>query len=289
MQFLCVETDTPVLLFDEDGSLVYSPVNKIRNQSSGMERRIKEMKEKRENLSPTGKKLNFIYSWTCTNSCHLYCYISSTLFLLCPLELFSYLTFLETFPYLDSKWKCLIRNIQIFKLNITCDSKYFMGMWSDHWNQTALVIMWIAFLKTSVHNSLEMKTWRFELWIPLTWVTLRDADLNDARRKGGACFFLQSGIRTVAMSVFGTRCFVMIWPELLLSVMTGPKSWVQIFFYVIWIWTEPRICELSKLISCVDCVSDNNIWRETGCTPFFPCFEFVSMLSVFLVSILDRI
>lgn len=62
MQFLCVETDTPVLLFDEDGSLVYSPVNKIRNQSSGMERRIKEMKEKRENLSPTGKKLNFIYS-----------------------------------------------------------------------------------------------------------------------------------------------------------------------------------------------------------------------------------
>lgn len=60
MQFLCVET--PVLLFEDDGSLVYSPVNKIRNQSNGMERRIKEMKEKRENLSPTGNKLNFIYS-----------------------------------------------------------------------------------------------------------------------------------------------------------------------------------------------------------------------------------
>ncbi|XP_068534518.1 microcephalin isoform X2 [Anas acuta] len=52
------ETDTPVLLFDEDGSLVYSPVNKIRNQSSGMERRIKEMKEKRENLSPTASQMS---------------------------------------------------------------------------------------------------------------------------------------------------------------------------------------------------------------------------------------
>ncbi|NWZ23175.1 MCPH1 protein, partial [Asarcornis scutulata] len=52
------ETDTLVLLFEDDGSLVYSPVNKIRNQSSGMERRIKEMKEKRENLSPTASQMS---------------------------------------------------------------------------------------------------------------------------------------------------------------------------------------------------------------------------------------
>lgn len=60
MQFLCVETDVPVLLFEDNGSLAYSPVSKIKVQYSAMERRIKEMKEKRENLSPTGKKLNFI-------------------------------------------------------------------------------------------------------------------------------------------------------------------------------------------------------------------------------------
>lgn len=59
MRFLCVETDVPVLLFEDNGSLVYSPVNKIKDQCSAMERRIKEMKEKRENISPTGKKLHF--------------------------------------------------------------------------------------------------------------------------------------------------------------------------------------------------------------------------------------
>lgn len=71
MQFLCVETDVPVLLFEDNGSLVYSPVNKVKDQYSAMERRIKEMKEKRENISPTGKELNFTYP--CTNGFHLYC------------------------------------------------------------------------------------------------------------------------------------------------------------------------------------------------------------------------
>ena len=61
MLFLCVETDVPVLLFEDNGSLVYSPVNKIKDQCNAMERRVKEMKEKRENLSPAGKKLNFAY------------------------------------------------------------------------------------------------------------------------------------------------------------------------------------------------------------------------------------
>ncbi|XP_051470191.1 microcephalin isoform X1 [Apus apus] len=46
------ETDVPVLLFEDNGSLVYSPVSKIKDQCSAMERRIKEMKGKRENLSP---------------------------------------------------------------------------------------------------------------------------------------------------------------------------------------------------------------------------------------------
>lgn len=61
MQLLCVETDVPVLLFEDNGSLIYSPVNKIKDRCSARERRMKEMKEKRIDLSPTGKKLNFTY------------------------------------------------------------------------------------------------------------------------------------------------------------------------------------------------------------------------------------
>ncbi|KAM9562587.1 microcephalin isoform 4-T4 [Guaruba guarouba] len=51
------EIDAPVLLFEDNGSLVYSPVNKVKDQYSAMERRIKEMKEKRENISPTGEQV----------------------------------------------------------------------------------------------------------------------------------------------------------------------------------------------------------------------------------------
>ncbi|NXL87953.1 MCPH1 protein, partial [Alectura lathami] len=51
------ETDIPVLLFEDDGSLGYSPVRKIREDCSAMERRIIEMKEKRENLSPTASQI----------------------------------------------------------------------------------------------------------------------------------------------------------------------------------------------------------------------------------------
>ncbi|NXE11704.1 MCPH1 protein, partial [Lophotis ruficrista] len=54
------ETDVPVLLFEDNGSLIYSPVNKIKDQCSAMERRIKEMKEKRENLSPTASQMSQI-------------------------------------------------------------------------------------------------------------------------------------------------------------------------------------------------------------------------------------
>ncbi|NXU87169.1 MCPH1 protein, partial [Xiphorhynchus elegans] len=45
------ETDVPVLLFEDNGSLLYSPVNKIKDQCNARERRIKGMKEKRESLS----------------------------------------------------------------------------------------------------------------------------------------------------------------------------------------------------------------------------------------------
>ncbi|KAL2306808.1 hypothetical protein Nmel_004746 [Mimus melanotis] len=51
------ETDVPVLLFEDNGSLIYSPVNKIKDQCNTMERGIKDMKEKRENLSPVGSQM----------------------------------------------------------------------------------------------------------------------------------------------------------------------------------------------------------------------------------------
>ncbi|XP_060128250.1 microcephalin [Zootoca vivipara] len=57
IQKAAIEPDTPVLLFEDDGSLVYSPASKIKNMCSAMEKRIKEMKEKRENLSPTASQM----------------------------------------------------------------------------------------------------------------------------------------------------------------------------------------------------------------------------------------
>ncbi|NXK56351.1 MCPH1 protein, partial [Chauna torquata] len=65
------ETDTPVLLFEDDGSLVYSPVNKTRDQCSAMERRIKEMKEKREDLSPTASQTSQIPPHSSPGDCPL--------------------------------------------------------------------------------------------------------------------------------------------------------------------------------------------------------------------------
>ncbi|NXP70432.1 MCPH1 protein, partial [Ramphastos sulfuratus] len=54
---ISAETDVPVLLFEDDGSLVYGHVDRIKDLCSEMERRVKEMKEKRENLSPTASKM----------------------------------------------------------------------------------------------------------------------------------------------------------------------------------------------------------------------------------------
>ncbi|KAM4903272.1 microcephalin [Sylvia borin] len=49
-----VNADVPVLLFEDNGSLIYSPTNKIKDQCNTMKRR---MKEKRENLSPTSSQM----------------------------------------------------------------------------------------------------------------------------------------------------------------------------------------------------------------------------------------
>ncbi|CAN8204750.1 unnamed protein product [Coccothraustes coccothraustes] len=57
LQKTAVNADVPVLLFEDNGSLIYSPVNKIKDQCNEMERRIKDMKEKRENLSPTSSQM----------------------------------------------------------------------------------------------------------------------------------------------------------------------------------------------------------------------------------------
>ncbi|NXE60183.1 MCPH1 protein, partial [Calcarius ornatus] len=65
------DTDVPVLLFEDNGSLIYSPVNKIKDQCNEMERRIKDMKEKRENLSPTGSQMTQTLPSTSPGDCPL--------------------------------------------------------------------------------------------------------------------------------------------------------------------------------------------------------------------------
>ncbi|KFQ31457.1 Microcephalin, partial [Merops nubicus] len=65
------ETDVSVLLFEDNGSLVYSPVNMIKGQCSLMERRIKDMKEKRENLSPTASQMSQIPPSSSPGDCPL--------------------------------------------------------------------------------------------------------------------------------------------------------------------------------------------------------------------------
>uniref|UniRef100_A0A8C3X0W7 Microcephalin n=1 Tax=Catagonus wagneri TaxID=51154 RepID=A0A8C3X0W7_9CETA len=49
--------DVPVLLFESNGSLVYSPTVKVRSgHHSAIAKRLQEMQEKRENLSPTSSQ-----------------------------------------------------------------------------------------------------------------------------------------------------------------------------------------------------------------------------------------
>ncbi|XP_027629112.1 microcephalin isoform X2 [Tupaia chinensis] len=53
-----LDNDIPVLFFESNGSLVYSPTTKIYStHHSTMEKRLQEMKDKRENLSPTSSQM----------------------------------------------------------------------------------------------------------------------------------------------------------------------------------------------------------------------------------------
>nr|XP_054417133.1 microcephalin isoform X5 [Pongo abelii] len=53
-----LDGDVPILLFESNGSLIYSPTIEINSSHhSAMENRLQEMKEKRENLSPTSSQM----------------------------------------------------------------------------------------------------------------------------------------------------------------------------------------------------------------------------------------
>ncbi|XP_012638668.1 microcephalin [Microcebus murinus] len=53
-----LDYDVPILLFESDGSLTYSPTSQVNSSHhSVMEKRLQEMKEKRENLSPTSSQM----------------------------------------------------------------------------------------------------------------------------------------------------------------------------------------------------------------------------------------
>ncbi|XP_073531497.1 microcephalin [Phyllobates terribilis] len=53
--------DIPILLFDDDGTLLYSPKAVVEDRFNAMEKRIQEMKDKRENLSPTASQMSQIF------------------------------------------------------------------------------------------------------------------------------------------------------------------------------------------------------------------------------------
>ncbi|NXK33906.1 MCPH1 protein, partial [Piprites chloris] len=65
------ETDVPVLLFEDNGSLIYSPVNKIKDQCNAIARGMKDMKKKRENLSPDGSQMSQILPSSSPGGCLL--------------------------------------------------------------------------------------------------------------------------------------------------------------------------------------------------------------------------
>lgn len=49
--YFCIVTDVSPYIIDEENGIVYSPSMK---RSESMAQRLKEMREKRENISPTG-------------------------------------------------------------------------------------------------------------------------------------------------------------------------------------------------------------------------------------------
>ncbi|XP_018423099.1 PREDICTED: microcephalin [Nanorana parkeri] len=50
--------DVPTLSFDDEGSLLFSPVAVIADRSNAMEKRLQQMKDARENLSPTASQMS---------------------------------------------------------------------------------------------------------------------------------------------------------------------------------------------------------------------------------------
>ncbi|XP_062054828.1 microcephalin isoform X2 [Lepus europaeus] len=52
-----LDNDMPVLLFESNGMLTYSPTVKVYSHHNSMEKRLQEMKEKRENLSLTSSQM----------------------------------------------------------------------------------------------------------------------------------------------------------------------------------------------------------------------------------------
>ncbi|NXW56975.1 MCPH1 protein, partial [Eurystomus gularis] len=68
---ISAENDVAVLLFEDNGSLVYSPLSKIKDQCSTVERRIKEIKGKRNNLSPTALQMSQVPPGSSPGDCPL--------------------------------------------------------------------------------------------------------------------------------------------------------------------------------------------------------------------------
>ncbi|XP_077146167.1 microcephalin isoform X1 [Ranitomeya variabilis] len=54
--------DIPILTFDDDGTLLYSPKSVVADRFNAMEKRIQDMKDKRENLSPTASQMSQIFN-----------------------------------------------------------------------------------------------------------------------------------------------------------------------------------------------------------------------------------
>ncbi|XP_071998414.1 microcephalin isoform X2 [Engystomops pustulosus] len=56
--------DIPILSFEDDGTLLYSPKAVVADRCNAMEKRIQEMKNKRENLSPTASQVSQIFDFS---------------------------------------------------------------------------------------------------------------------------------------------------------------------------------------------------------------------------------
>ncbi|XP_056421692.1 microcephalin [Hyla sarda] len=59
-----VSIDIPLLSFEDDGTLLYSPKAIVADRCNAMERRIQEMKNKRENLSPTASQMSQTFDFS---------------------------------------------------------------------------------------------------------------------------------------------------------------------------------------------------------------------------------